>query len=320
MTPDYGDITGVTLLGASGSLTADFNTSSLRSYSYKNLPSGVTGVRVTTTSSHTDEIVVVFEGTGQLDFDVGAVMPGDFTDVVSVTVTTTAADDLFVARWVAGADTFTPDSGYAASTVVSAFVAEYNSSALGAAGSETISGTFSASDSRSGYAVAYKAAAGSGYTLTASAGSYALTGNAANTLYARIMTASAGSYALTGVDALLVKSGSYSFNAEPGSYTLVGSNALVDLSMNAEVGSYALTGRDATLTYSPLNNRTLTADFGSYALTGQAANTLFNRALVASPGAYTLTGRQAGLIWSGAPTATGYASQKLTFSTLTISL
>lgn len=157
---DTPDITSVTLLGASGTLTLDYTSGVYRVYSYKNLPSGVTGIRITTSGSHTDAQSVVFEGTGQLDFDVGGDMPGDFTDIVSITVTTTAADDLFVARWVAGADTFTPDSGYAGSTVVSGFVAEYNSSALGAAGSETISGTFSAADSRSGYAVAYKSAGG----------------------------------------------------------------------------------------------------------------------------------------------------------------
>ena len=40
----------------------------------------------------------------------------------------------------------------------------------------------------------------------------------------------------------------------------------------------------------------------------------------AEVGAYTLTGRQVGLTWSGAPVATGYASQKMTISSLRISL
>lgn len=169
-------------------------------------------------------------------------------------------------------------------------------------------------------AVEVAAASGGGFTLTADSGSYSLTGQSANTLYARIMPAAQGSYSLTGVDALLVKSGSYSFNAEVGSYTLVGANALVDLSMNAAQGSYALTGQAATLTFAPLSNPSVTAEFGSYTLTGRAANTNYGRLLSAEVGVYALTGRQAGLTWSGAPVSTGYSSQKMTFSTLTISL
>ena len=169
-------------------------------------------------------------------------------------------------------------------------------------------------------AIEIAAAASGGYTLTADSGSYSLSGQAANTLYARIMAGEQGSYTLSGVDALLVKSGSYSFNAEVGSYMLVGVNALVDLSMNAAQGSYALTGQAATLTFAPLSNPTITAEFGSYALTGRAANTNYGRNLPAEVGVYALTGRQAGLTWSGAPVSTGYASQKMTFSALTISI
>lgn len=182
--------------------------------------------------------------------------------------------------------------------------------------------TFAAAQSGSWRIDAYaiQEAAGSGFTITAENGSYGLTGRDANVLYARIMPAAQGSYALTGVDALLVKSGSYSFNAEVGSYTLVGANALVDLSMNAAQGSYALTGQAATLTFAPLSNPSVTAEFGSYTLTGRAANTNYGRLLSAEVGVYALTGRQAGLTWSGAPVSTGYSSQKMTFSTLTISL
>lgn len=164
MTPDYGDITGVELIGAVGSFgAANFTSTPGLAYSYKNLPSGVTGIRIITSGSHTDAEVVIFEGVGELDFDVGDFMPGDFTDTVSITVTTTGTDPLYVAKWLAGSDTFTPDTGYAASTVVSSQVAEYNSSPLGAAGSKTISGVFSGTiGGRGGFAVAYKAAAGGG--------------------------------------------------------------------------------------------------------------------------------------------------------------
>lgn len=162
--------------------------------------------------------------------------------------------------------------------------------------------------------------ASSGFTVTAESGTYNLTGQTANTLYTRIMAGGQGTYSLTGVDALLVKSGSYSFNAEPGAYTLIGASALVDLSMNAAQGSYALTGQAATLTFTPFSNPSVTAEFGSYTLTGRDANTNYGRIMPAEVGVYALTGRQAGLIWSGAPVSTGYSSQKMTFSALTISL
>lgn len=158
--------------------------------------------------------------------------------------------------------------------------------------------------------------ASSGFTLTADSGSYALSGQSANPLYARIMAGEQGSYTLTGVDALLVKSGSFSFTADAGAYTLVGANALVDVSMNAEAGSYALTGQAATLTYTQLSNFSITADSGTYALTGQVSNLLFGAQLLAGTGAYAVTGRQAGLTWSGAPTSSGYVVRRISISSL----
>jgi len=158
------------------------------------------------------------------------------------------------------------------------------------------------------------------FTITADSGSYTLTGQSANPLYTRIMAAAQGSYTLTGVAALLVRTGSYQFTAEAGAYTLVGANALVDVSMNASSGTYTLTGQAATLTFGSFSNPSLTADAGTYALTGFAANINYGRIMPAEVGAYTLTGRQVGLTWSGAPVATGYASQKMTISSLRISL
>jgi hypothetical protein len=165
-----------------------------------------------------------------------------------------------------------------------------------------------------------QASGATGYTVTADSGSYALSGQAANTLYARIMAGEAGTYGLTGVAATLVKSGSYSFVADPGAYTLVGANALIDLAMNAEAGTYALTGQAATVTYAPLANPTLTADAGTYALSGQAANLLRGVILTADRGIYSLTGRQAGLSWSGAPTSTGYAVRRMSLSYIKMGL
>jgi hypothetical protein len=153
-----GDITAVSLTGASGTFpAADYSSGVDRAYSYSGLPSGVTGFSYTTTAGHNDEVAVAFEATGAVVFDAGASMPGEFTDIVSLAVTTTAADDLLVARWFSATGAFTPDAGYAATAITSAVLAEYNSSALGAAATETISGTFDNSvGGRGGHAVAYR--------------------------------------------------------------------------------------------------------------------------------------------------------------------
>lgn len=90
--------------------------------------------------------------------------------------------------------------------------------------------------------------------------------------------ASAGSYgiettcdstaAIFHVAAFTEPAGSdYTLTADQGSYTLIGSAALVDLVMNAGQGSYDLTGQAAGL----LMGFPLTAESGSYTLTGQNA-------------------------------------------------
>jgi hypothetical protein len=156
----------------------------------------------------------------------------------------------------------------------------------------------------------YIAATAGGYSLSCDPGSYELTGQSANLLFGRKITAEQGSYALTGQDVTFIYGGSYSFTAETGFYTLIGSAALVDIGMSAESGSYTLTGQDATLTYSPLNNYSLIAESGSYTLTGQEVNLLRHRTITADQGQYNLTGFATGFSWSGAP-ATGYSNRSL---------
>jgi len=160
----------------------------------------------------------------------------------------------------------------------------------------------------------------SGYTLTADQGSYTLTGQTTGTLFARIFAADQGSYTLTGQATAFSYSTASSLTAEFGSYTLVGSNALVDVSMNAEQGSYTLTGQVTGLTYSALNVYTIAADQGSYTLNGQTVNTLFNLKVFADVGSYNLTGRQVGLVWSGAPISQGNVTYRINISTLHMGL
>lgn len=128
------------------------------------------------------------------------------------------------------------------------------------------------------YVVGIAAAAGGGVTLTANAGTLALTGTA--TALNQSMAAAAGTLALTGT--------ATAFNQK----------------LTAATGTLALTGNAATLSTSA--HVTMSADVGTLALTGNAANfTLTGSAvLTADTGLLTLSGNAANLIWSEAPTVT----------------
>lgn len=136
----------------------------------------------------------------------------------------------------------------------------------------------------------YKSAApttgggGTAYTLTAAAGSYAISGQA--TLRKLSMAANVGTYAITGQPTLR----KLSMAAATGSYAITGQATLRKLSMAASTGSYALTGLPATLTYLPVGSTayTLVADAGSYTITGQS--TARKLTMSAATGAYALTG------------------------------
>lgn len=149
----------------------------------------------------------------------------------------------------------------------------------------------------------YKSAAptvagGTAYSLTAAAGSYVLTGQAAGALKQSRVTADAGAYALTGVAAGLTKSAaaSYSLTAEPGAYTLTGiaANTRKSTRMAAEAGAYALTGVAANLLKTTAGAYVLLADTGVYTLNGVAAGltktSLNAYTLTAEPGSYSFTG------------------------------
>lgn len=110
---------------------------------------------------------------------------------------------------------------------------------------------------------------GTTYTLTADAGTYALTGQTAATKVNATLTAAQGSYALTGQTAV----------------------TSVTARLTAAVGSYALTGM-AAVTKAVRN---LIGAVGSYALAGQAAATTALRAIAAATGYYTLTGQNAAI-------------------------
>lgn len=146
------------------------------------------------------------------------------------------------------------------------------------------------------------------YTLTAEAGSFALTGNPAGLLAARTLTANAGSFALTGNNAGLLRT--YRLAADAGAFSLTGNPAtlLAARKLTAAAGSFTLTGNPATLTYnSSAATYTLTAEAGSFALTGSDAGLRAARRLAAEAGAFALTGNDTTLTLQGVPADPRYA-------------
>ena len=143
------------------------------------------------------------------------------------------------------------------------------------------------------------AGGGSGSTLTAGTGTFALTGAAANLLFNRAVVASSGSFTLSGADATLIYSGSAAtLVADNGSFNLAGTaaNLLVGKRLTADGGSFVLTGSDS------LSDLSMVASSGSYTLTGGAVTFIYSGStytLAANAGSFALTGANAGLIYSG---------------------
>lgn len=142
-------------------------------------------------------------------------------------------------------------------------------------------------------------AGGSGSTLTADTGTFALTGAAANLLFNRAVVASSGSFTLSGADATLIYSGSAAtLVADNGSFNLAGTaaNLLVGKRLTADGGSFVLTGSDS------LSDLSMVASSGSYTLTGGAVTFIYSGStytLAANAGSFALTGANVGLVYSG---------------------
>lgn len=98
-------------------------------------------------------------------------------------------------------------------------------------------------------------AGGTAYSITAEAGTFALTGNAAGLSHGTKIVSEAGSFALTGSDAGL--SHGTKVAADAGAFTLTGNDATLThgtagstaYSIVAESGSFTLTGNDVALTH-----------------------------------------------------------------------
>lgn len=160
------------------------------------------------------------------------------------------------------------------------------------------------------------------FTLTADAGSYALTGTAnALTRGGDYLTADSGTYALTGTNNVLrtgnwlvADAGTYTLtgtaagyivtfvNSTPGSYTLTGTAAALRAGNRiiGNAGSYTLTGTAAVL--STEGTFYLIADVGAFVLSGTAASLLqANRTMSAIPGSFAYSGSTAALTYNLEP-------------------
>ncbi|MGE3875492.1 MAG: hypothetical protein AB7F74_21270 [Parvibaculaceae bacterium] len=155
-----------------------------------------------------------------------------------------------------------------------------------------------------------------GLTISAGAGSYALTGTAATLERGRKVAAAPGGYGLTGAAALLkhgwkaaAGTGSYSIGgqavgllgkkkagADPGSYAFTGQGSVLTRGFNAAAvsGSYGVWGQDAALITAA--NRVTIAGAGGYGLSGAAIPLLHRREIAAGVGAYALEGQQGSLL------------------------
>lgn len=149
------------------------------------------------------------------------------------------------------------------------------------------------------------------YTLTAEAGSFAVSGTAAGLERGWTLAADAGSFVLSGMDASPERGwsigaavGSFAlggtdaalrFNrrvaADPGSFSFTGTAAALALGRRlvADAALFSQTGTAATLAY----GRRMAADGGAFALSGAAANVLFGRRVEADAGSYVLSGTAA---------------------------
>ena len=150
----------------------------------------------------------------------------------------------------------------------------------------------------------YVAAVG-GYTVTANAGSYSITGQVINLLRDSIISSEAGSIALLGLSTNLLKG--FVLGAEIGSITLTGlsTNVLKNSVVSIEASSIALTGINTDL----LKGSLISVEAGSIILTGQDVTLTYSGGvyiLTADSGSITLTGTQIDLLRTGRlPSGTG---------------
>lgn len=153
-------------------------------------------------------------------------------------------------------------------------------------------GTFAAAaDEWFALTIAVEPDAGGAFTLTASGGSYSVSGTAASLEFGRLVSAAGSSYSVTGAAASL-EFGRL-VGAGAGVYSISGAAAslLAAFKLAADSGSYTINGAAATLN----KGQSLIADGGSYSVSGGAVGFLFSHLVAANSGSYLISGAVASL-------------------------
>lgn len=131
-----------------------------------------------------------------------------------------------------------------------------------------------------------------GHTLTADAGSFSVTGNAATALRNRLTTADAGSFSMVGNAANALKG--VTAVADSGAFSTIGNDAAIkrDYRPIADAGAFSVNGNNANAvrTYIAI------ADAGAFPYTGNAAQLFKGYALTADNGSFLVTGNAANLL------------------------
>lgn len=163
------------------------------------------------------------------------------------------------------------------------------------------------------------AGGGGEYTLTAEAGTFALTGQSATLSAGQVIAAETGTLTLTGQSAGL--RAARHLTAEQGTFTATGqtSDLLRTYRIAADPGTLAATGQAAALVYTPASGAyTLAAEPGAFTATGQDAALTAARRIAATTGTYALTGQAAtlahGLTLTAEPGTLALAGQAATLT------
>lgn len=128
-------------------------------------------------------------------------------------------------------------------------------------------------------------------TITASGGTYTLTGTASNLLRAKLVAALAGSYALSGASVGFAKG--ITLAVDGGVLVLTGQNATLRVTRTLQLGpgTIVISGGSIGL----FADRAVLVDGGQYVLTGEAANFALGKQISAQAGALVITGTPAAL-------------------------
>lgn len=159
---------------------------------------------------------------------------------------------------------------------------------------------------------------GTEYELVCDAGSFALTGIAAELTVSRSISTDPASFTLTGLDVLL--SAERSIAADPASFALSGQDAALSFQtiLSPAPGSFTLLGTETDL----LRTLELAAGTGAFTFNGQDVSLPRSYGLSVSPGAFTLTGIDASLSaelqLSAAPGAFTLTGQEATLGRITV--